>query len=63
MLKGKLKGKKTYIVGALTILGAVAGYLVGDIDLATAVQTGVTALLAMTVRDGVNTAIAKLKDE
>jgi len=50
---GKLKGKKTYIVGGLGILGAVASFLVGD---ATAIQAGqlaVTAVLGMTMRNAI----------
>lgn len=49
-----LKGYKTYIVGGLALLGALAGYLVGDDTLAQAMQLGVTALLGMTVRSAIN---------
>lgn len=52
-LKPMLKGYKTYIVGTLTALGAIAGYLVGDASLADAIQLAVTAILSMTVRNGI----------
>lgn len=48
-----LKGYKTYITGGLAVLGAVAGYLTGDLALADAVQIGVTAVLGMTVRNAI----------
>lgn len=47
------KGQKTYITGALTILGAIAGVLTGDMAIVDAVQLGVTALLGMTIRNGI----------
>ena len=50
---GKLKGKKTYIVGTLGVLGAVASYLVGDATAVEAGQTALGAILAMTVRNGI----------
>lgn len=49
---GKLKGKKTYIVGALGVVGAVASYLVGDATAPQAAQAALTAILAMTLRNG-----------
>lgn len=48
-----LKGYRTYIIGGVTILGAVASYLVGDTDLANTIQLCVTAALSMTVRAGI----------
>lgn len=48
-----LAGYKTYVTGALAVLGAVGGYLTGEIELAAAVQLVVTSLLAMFVRAGV----------
>lgn len=48
-----LKGYRTYIIGGLAIIGAVAGYLVGDTTLPEAIQLAVTAALGMTVRAGV----------
>jgi len=48
-----LKGYKTYIVAGLALLGAVAGYLTGDLSLADAAQAGLTAVLGATIRSGV----------
>lgn len=48
-----LKGYKTYILGGVTIIGAVATWLVGDISLDQAVQLVVPALLGMTIRHGI----------
>jgi len=47
------KNKKTYILGGVAIIGAIAGYLVGDLELAAAIQLIVTAGLGMTVRAGI----------
>ena len=49
-----LKGYKTYITAGLTVLGAVAAYLVGDAQLVDAIQLVVTAVLSATVRSGIN---------
>ena len=57
MGSGILKGYKTYIVGSLGIVGFVAGYLMGDIDLATATQGIVTSALGMTIRSGIASAV------
>lgn len=46
-------GKKTYIMAAVAVIGAVAAYLVGDATLVEAGQTIVTALLAAFVRNGI----------
>ena len=51
-----LIGYKTYIVGALAVLGAIGGWLDGDMTLLAALNIAVPALLAMTVRHGVATA-------
>lgn len=48
-------GYKTYIVGGLAVLGAIGGYLDGDLTLAAALQLMVPAILAMTVRHGIST--------
>lgn len=48
-----LSGYKTYITGAMAILGAVAGWLMGDLAVVEAVQLIVTAALAMFIRDGI----------
>lgn len=53
-----LKGKKTYIMGGVTIIAAVAAFLVGDADIGTTVNLVVSAALAMFIRDGINTAVA-----
>jgi hypothetical protein len=50
---GKLKGKKTYITAFVAIVGAVASYLVGDVQLADASQLVLTAVLGATVRAGI----------
>lgn len=50
---GKLAGKKTYIVAALAVIGALAGYLTGDVTLNDAIQLTVTAILGATVRNGI----------
>ena len=50
-----LKGYKTYIVGALAILGALGGWLDGDLTPLAAINMALPALLAMTVRHGVTT--------
>ena len=52
-----LKGYKTYILAGVTVISAAAGYLVGDLSLAAAVQLAVTAALGAAIRDGINTAI------
>lgn len=51
------KGYKTYIVAAVAVIGAVAGFLVGDLAMADAIQLVVTAVLGATIRSGVNTAV------
>jgi hypothetical protein len=48
-------GKKTYIVGAGTILGAIGGVMTGALPLEQAIQLVVTALLAMTLRNSIST--------
>ncbi|HEY2032085.1 MAG TPA: hypothetical protein VGH02_00210 [Rhizomicrobium sp.] len=49
-----LSGYKTYIAGALTILGALSGYLTGNLAVAQAINLVVPAVLAMTVRNGIS---------
>lgn len=51
-----LIGYKTYIAGTLAVLGALGGWLDGDMSLAAALNLAVPAILAMTVRHGVATA-------
>lgn len=55
-----LKGYRTYILGGVTIIGAIAAYLVGDTSLTEAINLVVTAGMAMFVRSGVNTAVSKI---
>lgn len=51
------KGYKTYIVATVAVIGAIAGFLVGDVAMADAIQLVVTAVLGATIRSGVNTAV------
>jgi hypothetical protein len=55
IIMGKLKGKKTYIVGGLSILGAAASFLVGDANAIEAGQIAITAIIGMTMRDAIGT--------
>lgn len=55
-----LSGYKTYLLGASTIFSAVAAYLAGLADLNTTVQLVITAAMGMFIRDGINTAVAKI---
>lgn len=50
---GWLKTKKTYLVGIPVIVGAVIGYLIGDMNLTTALTAAGTALFGMFVRSDV----------
>lgn len=49
---GILRGKKTYVVAALSILGAGAGYVTGEATAMQAAQLAVTALLGAALRNG-----------
>ncbi len=51
-----LKGYKTYIVAGVTVIGAVAAYLVGDATLSATIDLVVTAILGATIRSGINSA-------
>lgn len=51
---GFLIGYKTYIIGGLTILGTIGGWLGGTIEPNAAIQLIITALLGMTIRSGVS---------
>ena len=53
-----LSGYKTYIAGALTILGALGGFLTGNLAVDQAINLVVPAILAMPVRHGVSTTAA-----
>ncbi len=48
-----LSGYKTYIVAALAVLGAIGGFLDGDLTLQAAIQLGVTGILGATLRGGI----------
>ena len=50
-----LKGYKTYITATVAVIGAVAAYLVGDVNFADTAQIVLTAILGATVRAGVTT--------
>lgn len=45
-----LKGYKTYITAGVAVIGAVAGYAVGDLSIADAAQLVVTALMGTFIR-------------
>ena len=49
-LAGVLKGKKTYISAALTAIGAIAGYLTGDVTLGQLIATLGTAASMASLR-------------
>lgn len=51
---GILKGYKTYVVALLAVIGAIAGVLTGDVELAAGIQLGVTAILGATLRHGIS---------
>lgn len=48
-----LKGYKTYLTAGVAAIGAVVGYLVGDLSLADAAQLLVTAVMGAFIRAGV----------
>lgn len=50
---GILAGKKTYVTAALTVLGAVAAYLLGEATLFETFQAVSTAALGTTIRAGI----------
>ena len=58
---GILKGYKTYVVGVIGVLGFVGGYLAGDVSLADAANGIITAVLAMTVRSSISSAVDSVK--
>lgn len=53
-----LSGYKTYIVAALAVLGAIGGYLDGDLTIVAAIQIAVPAILGVTIRHGITTTSA-----
>lgn len=48
-----LQGYKTYLTALATITGAIASYAAGAVELGEVVNLVVTAILAVTVRHGV----------
>ena len=54
-----LQGYKTYILAGVTVIGAVAGYLVGDLSLIDALNLAIPALTGAFVRNGISGALAK----
>lgn len=50
---GFFKGKKTYVTAGVTVITAIAAYLVGDVGLADTIQLVVTSILAATIRHGI----------
>jgi hypothetical protein len=50
-----LSGYKTYIAGAFTLLGALGGFLSGNLTSDAAINIVVPAVLAMTLRNGIAT--------
>lgn len=48
-----LKGYKTYVLAGVAVVGAAAGYLVGDLTAFQAAQTIGGALLAAALRNGI----------
>jgi hypothetical protein len=50
-----LNGYKTYITGAVTLLGALGGFLTGNLTPLDAIDLAIPAILAMTVRNGIAT--------
>jgi hypothetical protein len=57
----RMEGFKTYLAAAATVITAWAAFAKGSIDLASAFQATITAVLAATVRHGVTTEAGKAK--
>jgi len=53
--KGMLSGYKTYIVCAVAVIYAVAGFYTGNLDLNAAIQVVLAALGAAGLRHGITT--------
>lgn len=54
-----LKGYKTYILATVTVIGAAASYLVGDITLVEALNLAIPAVTGAFVRNGISTAFGR----
>lgn len=52
--KGILKGKKTYIVAILAVVGAIASYLTGDFTLQQTIEAVFASGAVAALRDGMN---------
>lgn len=52
-VKTWLMGKKTYIIGGITLVGTAYAYLVKDLSLKEAIQLYAQAILSMTIRAGI----------
>jgi len=52
---GILAGKKTYLTAAMAIIGTLASYFAGDVQLVDAAQLVLTAVLGVTIRSGITT--------
>ncbi len=55
-----LNGYKTYILGGVTIISAIAAYLVGDASLANTINLVVTAGMGIFIRNGISTAVTSV---
>lgn len=53
--KGILEGKKTYITAGMGALGFIVAYLLGDIELGSAINGVFTAIIGATLRRGIKT--------
>lgn len=47
-----IRGKKTYIAAGLAVITAIAGWLMGEIELGNMVNQVVAAILAAALRNG-----------
>ncbi|MCK5602407.1 hypothetical protein KAR91_11070 [Candidatus Pacearchaeota archaeon] len=52
-IREMLSGKKTYMIAIAAILGVVMAWGSGDMTAVEAIQSGVGAMLAMTMRAGI----------
>lgn len=60
-IREKVAGKKTYLVAASTIVGTIAGWASGSIQTADAVQLIIGAILALTVKAGIERKVDEIK--
>tara|TARA_Y100001973_G_C5148030_1_gene306516 strand:- start:66 stop:245 length:180 start_codon:yes stop_codon:yes gene_type:complete len=54
---------KTFWAGVTGLIGAVSGYLTGELELGAAINVGITSALAIFVRHGVKKVEKKLDGE